>query len=361
MYIISRVRALVQGRKMSSIKFSYFFTVHSFQTFSVLTSKDVQHKVTIRNVSHCADVQEIFISKKEECSCKDWQKGVNQLQEGSAKVFKNYPGVTNAIGETIITSFKIYSDRLISWTVCNSTILSTSSISILQALSLLSTVGKSASYIVNENAKATPSLVSAYMNIVSELSNHIGALVHPINDVIIDLGRLSEEISKQFQSRFVGRESDNVEKINFQGIMKCGQLMANTIGLIAETALDDCGCVTIPNDTFDAIAILIILLNDNLMGIQYIIVSIAAVLHSESSGISEFLHSSLLTLDPFIQDVGDVIASMTLDINQSVRVLLTKVVSYLYPLNEALDNLLGPSEGAKITVAQIKMNLLRRG
>lgn len=273
-------------------------------------------------------------------------------------MFKNYPGMTNAIGENVMTSFKTYTDKLISWTMCNSTILSTRSVAILDAMTLLSSVGKSASYIVNENAKATPSLVSAYTKIVSDLSDNVGVyLTRSVNDVIVEMGELFENISKQFQDRFVQR-NDEEEKINFKAMMKSAQLLANTIGLIAETALNDCDCATISNDTYDAVAVLIFVLNDFFLSVQGIHVSIAAVVHSESSGISDFLHSSLLSLDPFIRGVGDAIGSMTMDTTRSVRELLTSVVNLLCALNESMDNLLGPSNGAKINVTRIKKNLL---
>lgn len=328
------------------------------QTLCVFTSNENQGKVSEKRVSQCVDVRKIFLPKKQECSCKDWRKGVQQLHDGLAKIFKNYPDITNAIGENMLTSFKIYTNKLTSWTMCNSTILSTRSISILQAMTLLSTAGKSASYLVNENSKATPSLVTAYTKIVYELSDNIGELTDPISDVIVDLGKLFEKISKQFQDRFVERKGSD-EKIDFKAMMKCAQLLANTIGLIAETALDDCGFVTIPNDTYDAIAILIFILNDCFLSVQGIIVSMASVLHSESSGISDFLHSCLVSLDPFIKSVGQSITSLTMDTDQCVRVLLTEVVNLLYPLNKALDNLLEPSDGANITVAQIRRNLLK--
>lgn len=246
-----------------------------------------------------------------------------------------------------------------SWTTCNSTILSTRSIAILQAFTLLSTSGKSASYLVNENAKATPSLVPAYTKIVSELSYNIGQLIYPINDIIVHVGKLFDVITKEFQNRFVERNVGNDEKINFKPLMKCAELLTNTIGLIAETALYDCDSATISDDTYDAIAILICILNDCFLSIQGIMVSMAAVLLSESSELSDFLQSCLHSLNPFIRGVGDAIASMTLDNNPSVRVLLTKVVSLMCPLNEAFDSLLGPSDGAKINVGQIKLNLLK--
>lgn len=205
---------------------------------------------------------------------------------------------------------------------------------------------------MNECVKSIPSSMSAYRKIVSSLSNNIGELVHPINDGFEDLERLWQDVTKQFQNRH--RISGNEETIDFKEIMKCGQQLANTIGLIAESVLDDCGCVTISNDTFDSIALLIIMLNDCLVGIQFLIISMASTLHSES-GIPDFLHSSLLSLDPFVQDVGDAIMSMTTDINRSVRVLLTKVVGLLSPLNKALNSLLGGlSKVVKVTAGQIQ-------
>lgn len=224
---------------------------------------------------------------------------------------------------------------------------------------MTSTDETSAITLINETAKTIQRSMALCLKVVSKLSDNIGGLVHPISDGLVDLGNMWAKIVKQFQNRFVERKRGNDENIDFKGIMECGQRMANMIGLIAETALDDCGRVTIPNDTFDAIAVLIIILNDCFVGIQFLIVSMASVLHSESFGISDFLHSSLLTLDSFIKDVGHAIISMTTDINRSVRFLLTKVVSLLSPLNAALDNLLGLGKIAKNTIGLIKKNLLK--
>lgn len=217
-------------------------------------------------------------------------------------------------------------------------------------------VGISASYLLNENSKATPDLVSAYAQIVTNLSTNIGKLTHPINDILRDFGHLTVENTKQFQHRFVEHKSE----VDFKAIMKCGQLLANTIGLIVETALNDYGCVTIANDTYEAIAVLVYILNDAFLSIQGIIVSMAAVFYSESNGISDFLLSCLLSLDPFVQGIAYSINSMTLgmDIAKSVRELLTSLVDLIRTLNDTLDELLGPFEGSKITVAHVRKNLL---
>lgn len=294
---------------------------------------------------------------KNECSCNDdWEKGVQQTYDGCAKVFSSYRGPTKEIGETVITSFETYIKILKNWNQSNSTILSTSSTAILQAIGLLSNVGVSASYLLNENSKATPDLVSAYTKIVTNLSKNIGKLTDPINEGIREFGRLSVESTKQFQHRFVEQKSE----IDFKVIMKCGQLLANTIGLIVETALNDCGCVTIANDTYEAIAVLVYILNDCFLSIQGIIVSMAAVLYSESDGITDFIHNCLLALDPFVQGIADSINSMTtgMDIAKCVRGLLTSLVDLIRPLNDRLDDLLGPFEGTKITVAHVRKNLL---
>lgn len=213
-------------------------------------------------------------------------KKAQQTLEGCAKVFKSYRGPTKDLGETVITSYETYIQILKSWNQSNSTILSTSSTDILKAIGLLSNAGGvSVSYLLNKNSKATPDLVSAYTKIVSNLSTHIGKLTDPINEALNDFGHLIVENTRQFQDRFVEHKTE----AEFKAIMKCRQLRANTTGLIVETPLNDCGCVTIVNDTNEALAVLVYVLNDSFLSIQGIIVSMASVLYSESDGISDFL------------------------------------------------------------------------
>ncbi|KAJ6649123.1 hypothetical protein Bhyg_04356 [Pseudolycoriella hygida] len=310
--------------------------------------------------TEASDIRKIFFREKKECICKDWHKGVEQIHEGWSKVFKKYHGLTYTMGDTVMKSFRIYTDKLTSWTTCNSTILSSRSISILQAMTLLSASGKSASYLVKENEEAMDSLVEAYTKIVSELSDYVGALTTPINNAITEMANLMVTITKQFRNRFVKRKGSVDAPINFEAMIQSTQVLANTIGLMTETILDDCGCLTIPNETYDAVAILIFILNDCCIYVQSLFVSMTDVLYPDSSAISESLHKFLLSLDAFIQGVADVIDSMTNDLNKSVRILMVRVVDLLLPLNEANDNLMGPLAGAKITVGQIRRNLFPR-
>lgn len=291
-----------------------------------------------------------------ESSCDNgWEKGVQECYTECAKVMERFPDQTLTIGETVITSFKTYADELASLTKCNSTFLSTRSTATLETLSLLSKMGKSPSYLLFQFGKVLPKVSSAFRVIVTNLSGSIGELVQPIHDVITTVESSLSNVLKQFQNRFVER----CEEIDFEGTVRGAQLFTNTVALIAETALNDCDCVTLANEAYEAIAVLTFILNLYLIAVQGSNVNIATVLYSESKTISPFLKSCFKAFDPLIGGIAKAISSITFDVAKSMREFLSSFVHLTYSLNEALDDILGPFDGSKITVAQIKKNLVR--
>lgn len=247
---------------------------------------------------------------------------------------------------------------MVSLTKCNSTILSTRSASVLNVLSELSTLGISPSSIVFKFHALLPKLLSAHRQIVTDLSLFIGEMTNIVNEALINFEKTYSNVLQQFKNRFVERRLGRCAKIDFEEIMKCTQLLTNTMALIAETAINDCGCATIANDTYDAIVILNMILIHLYLAVQGINVTIGTVLYSEKDGTTDMLHSRLLLWDPFIHSIADNITSMTNDIPRSVRKLLKSFVRQTSVLNGRLTSLLGSSQ-VKINKAQIKRNLLR--
>lgn len=296
---------------------------------------------------------------RNESSCNAWEKGIQECYTESAKVLSRFPAPTYDIGDTIITSFRTYTDKLGSLTKCNSTFLSTRSTSTLEALSLLSKMGKSPSYLLFQFGKALPKVSSAFRSIITNLSRSIGALVQPVNEVLTNVENSINNILKQFQNRFATSKRGEHEPIDFEESVKCARLFVNTIALIAETALNDCDCVTYANEAYEAIAILTFILNLYLIAAQGCNVSIATVLLSESKNVTPSLNSLFDAMDPLIGGVAKALSSITFDVPKSMRRFLSYFVDLTYTLNESLDELFGPCQGVKLTVAQIKKNLVR--
>lgn len=205
---------------------------------------------------------------KNESNCSGWERGVEESITGAAKVLKRFPGPTFDIGETVITSYKTYTDELGSLTKCNSTFLSIRCTSTLEVLSLLAKLGKTPTYLLYQFGKVLPKVSSEFRSIVRNLSGSIGALVEEVNEVITAVERSINRILKQFQNRFVERQHERCEKIDFEECIKCAQMLTNTVALIAETALNDCDCVTYANEAYEAIAALTFILNFYLTGVQ---------------------------------------------------------------------------------------------
>lgn len=272
---------------------------------------------------------------------------------------RRYPPATLAIGETIITSFKTYTDELRTLTISNSTLLSSRSITTLEAISLLHKLGLSPSNVIYQFNKALPSVSTAFRDIVSNLSENIGKLVEPVNEVITLTENAIMKTLVQFRNRFVERGQGRCVYIDFESAVKSARLFANTVALIAETALSKCGNVTFANETYEAISILMFILNLYLTGLQGGNCAIATVLLLESKSISPFLKSSFQALDPMLGGIARAMAAITTDTAKSMRELLTKFVDLTLSFDDALNEILGPCSGAKITVEHIRKNLAK--
>lgn len=328
------------------------------QSYKAIGFIENQNRVTLA-VQYRMIVNQ-YSPQKNESNCNGWEKGIHDVYTGCAKVLKRFPSSTFDIGETVIPSFKMYSDELGSLTKCNSTFVSTRSTATLQAISLLAKLGKSPSYLLFQYCKALPKVSSALRSIVTNLSESIGELVQPVNEVITGVEGSLNKMLKQFQNRFVERQHERCEKIDFEESVKSAQLLTNTVALIAETALNDSDCVTYANEAYEAISVLIFIVNLYLIGVQGSNANIATVLYTESAtSISPSLNSCFKAMDPLIGGIAEAISLITFDIAKSLREFLTKFVDLTYNLNESLEEALGPFKGVKISVGQIKKNLVR--
>jgi hypothetical protein len=70
-------------------------------------------------------------------------------------------------GKNLITSFGTLIDKLKMLMKSKTTFLATSSIKILEAISMLSNLGKNETHLLTENGKALPNLTSAFRKVVN--------------------------------------------------------------------------------------------------------------------------------------------------------------------------------------------------
>lgn len=316
----------------------------------------VDEKVNSNNLSYSLKIKQLFIFllKKQ---CPSNLEKVEQCYDGHVEVFKGFPGPTFSFGQTVLVTFRGQIDRLVYCSNSNSTIWSEGCTAIIKALSFLSNLGKNRIHFLNENGKATHDFFSTYRETVTNLSNnYIGELAKPINKQLQTLENYMAEILEQFHASLAG---GHCGKINFKGVMKCGRRLLNIVALIAKTALNYCGCATITNDTFEAIAVLICISYDSMMAILAVIGTMAAEIYARTQVISDELLSYLRTLDHFINGIHKTYALKPTDTAQDARIFSTTLVDETVLFNQALDKLLGPAERVAITAVQVTKIILR--
>lgn len=280
--------------------------------------------------------------------------------DGAASVAKTYPGPTYQVGERLITSWKILIDKLGMLSKSNSTALSTASHELLKAMSLLNKFGKSPTNILLEWAKIMPKFSEAKENIVSSLSESIGVLTKHINEALGNVASDTIKIVKQFEN--LEGKSDRLKKIDIKPLIKASQILTNTVALIAETSLDICG---LKPDIYEAIAIVTLVLDSNVIGCLGTYTNIAAILYSESDKVlPEILNNCLLALTQLVQGMANSINSMT-NTAENISVFLKDFVKLTNEFNDQLYSFgLGfcnetREKRVKITVEEIKQQLLR--
>lgn len=301
------------------------------------------------------------MSKKVENKC--YERNVQKCFEGAASVAETYPGPTYQVGEKLITSWKTLIDKLGILSKSNSTTLSLGSTQLLKAISLLKNFGKSPTNLLDEWAKAMPKYLEARKNIVSDLSGSIGVLSQHINEAMTNVASDTIEIVNQFNNHLEGN-SDQCKNIDYKPLIKSTQILTNVIALIAETFLDLCGLKT---DVYEAIYIVTLVLNSNVIGGMGTYTNIAAVLYSESvlAGISEILNNCLKSLTQLVQGMANSINSMTS--TADIADLLKDFVELTIKFNDQLYSFgLGfcnedRNKSVKLTVNEIKQQLSHVG
>lgn len=311
----------------------------------------------VENVSFSVDVIWHSYRKKNECCCTSspvdaWKEGVQQYYEGTSKVAKKLSVRTYDEAETIMNAFQMYLTKLIYFTNSNSTVLSTKSAAILEALSKLNKLHQSPTTILKETERALPKLIEDYTKIVASLSEVIGQLTIPVNDSLNDLeGSIIHFIKEFFNSSALGFR----KKVDFKPVIKHAQVLINTIALIAETVLDECNLAT-PN-VYESLTVLSLILIHLLISVQGVNICTQEVLYSRSLDIPVVLNVCLLPMISFAKEITDSVVSIKLPLTESIADLLTKLVELTIFLNSILDELFGVFEGVTLTVGQITQSL----
>lgn len=261
------------------------------------------------------------------------------------------------MGQNILESFNTQVGSLKNLTNSTSSVLSSKSISLLQALSLLSKVDFDPTYLLYQLRKVLPDKTSAYCNIVTNLTEIIGLLDKPVNETIRVVEKSLLTCLKQFERRYAERKQDRCEKIDFKLIVKSARLNSNTIAFIAETAVNDVDNLKFADRAYEAIAILTFISNLQVLAVHGTNANIGSVLHSETTNISPFLNSCYEALDPLVVDITKLISSASFDSVGSIKEYLGNFVKIIYSYNASLAELLGPFEGVKVTNAEVNKNL----
>lgn len=293
-----------------------------------------------------------MIRLKNECGCNDWQDGVLKYYEGCTESIKVYPGPTDQ-SKNIMTTFGVFLNKLLDLTTSNSTILSSSSTAILEAMSNLSKMGGSPGKLLNEAMKTLPKLSDDLRKIISSLSDKIGEqTTHLMNDAITDLELSIRHFALIFRKSGVEHFGNDLGmNSDYEPVTKRVQVLMNMIALIAETTLNDCKIAT--SVLFESLTVLTLISNYYLIGAHSINVVAQGVLHSTSQPIPDKLHVSLVALAPCLQQMADVINKIDKAFQENLVQVLTDLVSFTISFNSKLDDLFGCFEGVNTTVGAI--------
>lgn len=301
--------------------------------------------------------QSLVIRMKKECSCNDWQDGVLQYYVGCSQSAKEYPAPYNQ-SDNVMNTFEIFLNKLLDLTASNSTILSTSSTAILEAMSMLSKMGGTPGNLLNECLKTLPKLSDDLRTVVSRLSVNVGQLTtRLINKAITDLQHSIMHFGTMFQDSGVEHFGNGLAKnADYKPVAKHAQVLMNMIALIAETTLNSCDITS--TKIFDSLTILTLISNWYLIGAHSINVVAQGVLQLTSQLIPDNLYASLLTIGPILQPMADAIGAINIALIESQVEVLTSLVNITVYLNSKLDDLLGCFEGVDTTVGEITYSLL---
>lgn len=237
-------------------------------------------------------------------------------------------------------------------TKCNSKIVSSKSIAILETISLMSKVGTSPSVIIREFSKVLRTVAAGHRRTVSSLSGFIGDLTSPVNAAISRLEGSLGDIIKEYQSRVLGKSVCSNE-IDYEPVFGSIQYLANTIALIAETAEKNL-CT---DDVRESIVVLTLILVHFAIVTHGTTASIASLLYVSSFEASNTVQIGLQSVDSLLRGITDSISAITIDISESLAVLFTTLVNLIIAFNDTLKDVIGLFVGVAVTVAEITQSL----
>lgn len=266
---------------------------------------------------------------------------------------QKFPDPTKALGDSIWQSFYTQTENLKTLTNSSSTVLSSNAVSILEALSLLSRVSSTPSYLLYQLKKVYAAKADAYGKIVTSLSDYIGELDAPINQTIDGNKYSLLGCLKQFDNRYTQRRQDRCEKIDFKQTIKSIRLHINTVAFIADIAVDG----TFADQVYEALTIIALISNLLLLSIHGANANMASILHSETTDISPTLQNCLETLDPITKDMTVAISSASYVNVRGLEEFLENFVKLVNRYDPLLDDIVGQFEGGNVSVAEVNRNL----
>lgn len=182
----------------------------------------------------------------------------------------------------------------------------------------------------------------------------LGQVTNYINDAIKSLERSLKHLLTEFLNHGVENLSLG-KKTDFEPVMKSLQTLTNTIALIAETILNDSSLAT--DDVYESVTLLTLILTHCLAIVQGTKVTIATIIHSRKKYIPDTINSCLHSMDNLITGFSDSIRLVTDVCVETVRALLTTVVSLTTFLDETLKEVFGLVKGVTLTVGKITEDL----
>lgn len=301
--------------------------------------------------------QSLVLRLKEECSCNDWHDGVLKYYEGCSKSAKDYPGPSGQ-SENVMSTFGIFLNKLLDLTASNSTILSSSSTAILDAMSSQSELGGSFGHLLNECIKSLPQLSDDLRKIISNLSYNIGPLTTCLmNDAITDLEHSIRHFAAMLQNSGVEHFGNSLGmNLDYEPVTLCAQVLMNMIALIAETTLYNCKIAT--HNIFESLTVLTLISNWYLIGAHSVNVVSQGILRTASQPIPEKLNVSLVAVAPLLQPMADVIDAIDEASEENLVHVLKRLVDFTVSMNSKLDPVFGLFEGVATSVGQITEALL---
>lgn len=254
--------------------------------------------------------------------------------------------------------FEVFLNKLLDLTASNSTILSSSTTEILDAMSQLSQMGGSSGNMLNECLKRLPQLSNDLRKIVTSLSDNIGNVTTCLmNDAITDLEHSISHYGTLFQKSGVEHFGNGLGmNVDYEPVTKCAQGLMNMIALVAETTLYDCKIAT--PKILESLTILTLISNWYLIGAHSVNVLSQSILCTVSQPIPEKLQMSSVAIQPFLQPMADAIYVIDNASETNLVQLLTRLVNITISMNSKLDAEFGLFDGVATSVGQVTDALL---